>query len=144
MTSATAFGIVSLLGAGYLMYLGIRTLRGRDGALDAAPARTSRRLFADGVVVSALNPKIAVFFLAVLPQFVDAGSGPVTHQMIVLALLYCGMALVTDGTYAMLAGTARNWLGARVREGPIPRYVSGGVYVGLGVATELTGRTQSD
>ncbi len=79
LTSATAFGFVKTLGAGYLIYLGVRAILARDETTDVgAPLpRSLRRLFIDGVVVSVLNPKIAVFFLAFLPQFVDPSQGPV-------------------------------------------------------------------
>jgi threonine/homoserine/homoserine lactone efflux protein len=80
LTSATAFGFVKTLGAGYLIYLGVRAILARDETTDVgAPSpRSLRRLFIDGVVVSVLNPKIAVFFLAFLPQFVDPSQGPVS------------------------------------------------------------------
>lgn len=144
MTSATAFGVVKALGAGYLIYLGIRTLLGRpDGAAaPTAPPLPVRRVFTDGVLVSVLNPKIAVFFLAFLPQFVDPGRGAVTRQVLTLGLLYVGLALVTDGAYALLAGSVRCLIGGRVMRGPLPRYASGVLYLGLGVGTALTGRRQ--
>ena len=80
LTSATAFGFVKTLGAGYLIYLGVRAILARDETTDVgAPSpRSLRRPFIDGVVVSVLNPKIAVFFLAFLPQFVDPSQGPVS------------------------------------------------------------------
>jgi threonine/homoserine/homoserine lactone efflux protein len=83
LASATAFGIVKTMGAGYLIYLGMRTLYRRpppSHAPDSVP-RSLHRLFRDGVVVSVLNPKIAVFFLAFLPQFVEPRRGPVPQQI---------------------------------------------------------------
>ncbi len=79
LASATAFEIVKLLGAGYLIYLGLRTLFARAPlpGLQAPSPLPVRRLFFDGVIVSVLNPKIAVFFLAFLPQFVDPSAGPI-------------------------------------------------------------------
>lgn len=145
VTSATAFGVVKALGAGYLIYLGVRTLLARPAAaagVEAAPPRSSYRLFADGAVVSVLNPKIAVFFLAFLPQFVDASRGPVPRQVLLLGLLYVALALVTDSAYALLAGSLRRWIGGRAMQGPLPRYASGVLYLGLGVSTALTGRRQ--
>ena len=142
LTSATAFGIVKTLGAGYLVYLGIRTLAvGHSPPSTEAPARRSTyRLFSDGVLVSVFNPKIAVFFLAFLPQFADPGRGPVPQQILLLGLLCVALALITDGAYALLAGSLRHWLSGRVMQGPLPRYVSGSLYLGLGVSTALTGR----
>lgn len=142
LASATAFGVVKILGAGYLIYLGIRTIvsGGASAGVAPAPPRPTSRLFGDGVAVSVLNPKIAVFFLAFLPQFVDPGGVPVPLQVFFLGLLYVGLALVTDGAYALLASRLRGMLGSRVARGPLPRVASGAVYIGLGVSTSLTER----
>lgn len=142
LTSATAFGIVKALGAGYLIYLGIRTLLGRDSTagVDTYAAHSMCRLFTDGVAVSVLNPKIAVFFLAFLPQFVDPSGGPVPQQVLFLGVLYVTLAVFTDSAYACLAGSLRGWLGGHVIRGPLPRYASGVVYLGLGVSTALADR----
>ena len=139
LTSATAFDIVKTLGAGYLIYLGIRTLLARrsEVSAEAITPRSLYRLFTDGVLVSVLNPKIAVFFLAFLPQFVVADAGPVAQQVLFLGLLYVGLALCTDGAYAIAAGRLRHWLGSKVIQGPGPQYASGAVYIGLGVSTAL-------
>ncbi len=142
LTSATAFEIVKALGAGYLIYLGIRTLLARHSTagVDASTPRSLRRLFTEGVFVSVLNPKIAVFFLAFLPQFVEPGRGSVPQQVLFLGLLYVALALFTDSAYAFLAGRLRRWLGSQVIQGPLPRYASGVVYLGLGVSTALADR----
>jgi threonine/homoserine/homoserine lactone efflux protein len=142
LTSATAFGIVKILGAGYLIYLGIRTLlAGRPTAsIEASTPLSSYRLFADGVVVSVFNPKIAVFFLAFLLQFVEPSRGPVEQQVLLLGIIYVALALITDGAYAFLAGSLRHWLSGGVMQGPLPRYVSGSLYLGLGVNAALADR----
>jgi threonine/homoserine/homoserine lactone efflux protein len=142
LTSAAAFTVVKLLGAGYLIYLGIRTLQPRrPGAdVDAPAPRSLYRLFLDGVVVSVLNPKIAVFFLAFLPQFVQPGAGPVERQVLFLGMTYVGLALVSDSSYALLAGRLRHWMRGRVVGGPAPQYATGAVYLGLGVSTALVER----
>ncbi len=142
LSSATAFGIVKAIGAGYLIYLGLRTIfaRGATAAIDASTPHSLCRLFMDGVVVSVFNPKIAVFFLAFLPQFVEPSQGPVPPQILLLGLLYAGLALFTDGAYALLAGSLRSWLGGRVLQGPLPRFVTGGLYLGLGVKAALAER----
>ena len=144
LASATAFGAVKALGAGYLVYLGIRTLLARQPAagVDAPSPRSSYRLFADGVLVSVLNPKIAVFFLAFLPQFVDPTRGPVTRQVLLLGLMYISLALITDSAYALLAGSVRSLVGGRAMQGPLARYLTGGLYIGLGASMALTGRRQ--
>lgn len=142
LTSAAAFTIVKLLGAGYLIYLGIRTLLARRPAtgVDVPAPRSLDRLFVDGVFVSVLNPKIAVFFLAFLPQFVQPGAGPVARQVLFLGLVYVGLALVTDSSYALLAGRFRHWMRGRVVQGRAPQYATGAVYLGLGVSTALAER----
>ena len=142
LASATAFDVVKSLGSGYLIYLGLRTLlTHRPPQVNETPTfRSSSRLFLDGVVVSILNPKLALFFLAFLPQFVDPRRGPVPEQIVLLGLLYIGLALITDSAYAMLAGTLRRYFHGPLTRSPWPRYVSGTVYLGLGVGTALSGR----
>jgi len=142
LTSASAFGVVKALGAAYLIYLGIRILLAREsGNGRAALSRRSLcRLFADGFLISVLNPKIAIFFLAFLPQFVEPDRGPVQQQILLLGLLYVAIAIVTDGTYALLASRLRRWYETVANHRAVPRYASGLVYIGLGVTTALTGR----
>ena len=137
--SAGAFGVVKLLGAAYLIYLGIRAVMSRQAAVDVElPApRSLRRVFADGVVVNVLNPKVAVFFLAFLPHFTDPLRGSVSTQMFWLGVLYCALALCTDGAYAVLASRLRRWMRGPMARGSLPRYASGAVYIGLGVSTAL-------
>jgi len=137
--SAAAFGVIKLLGAAYLIYLGIRAVLSRqaDAAIELPAPRSLRRLFADGVVVSVLNPKVAVFFLAFLPHFTDPVRGSVSTQMFWLGLLYCALALCTDGAYAVLASRLRHWMRGPMARGSLPRYASGAVYIGLGVSTAL-------
>lgn len=144
-SSATAFSIVKYLGAAYLVYLGVRALR-RDGNGDespAAPAQTLRRLFRDGVVVAVLNPKTALFFLAFLPQFVEAGRGPAQVQLAVLGLVLVAIALASDAGYAMATGSAGNWLRNRGQLLRRSRFVTGGAYITLGVTAALTGERAS-
>jgi len=142
--SATAFSAVKYVGAAYLIYLGVRRLRDRRSVLRTAqPAPVSlRRAFVDGVVVNVLNPKTALFFLAFLPQFVDVSRGAVGVQILALGALFVALGLVTDGGYALTAGTAARWLRGRPRFLASERFVSGGMYIGLGVfaAVSSTGR----
>jgi len=142
VTSATAFGIVKLLGAGYLVYLGISTLVSgrRIAEPSAAASRSSYRLFVDGVIISTFNPKIAIFFLAFLPQFADPSCGPIAQQVLLLGLVYVGLAIVTDSSYALLAGSVKQWFSGKLMQGPLPRYVSGSIYLGLGISAALLER----
>src|SRR4051794_31606556 len=93
-SSATAFSALKLAGGAYLIVLGIRRLRERDAAPAAAPARVRalRTTFRQGVIVSALNPKTALFFLAFLPQFVDPARGRVALQAAILGLVFVAIA----------------------------------------------------
>jgi threonine/homoserine/homoserine lactone efflux protein len=141
-SSAVAFGAVKYAGAAYLIWLGLRKLLGRAegaGAAGAGPPLGAWRLFRDGFVVNLLNPKTALFFLAFLPQFVEVGRGRVAMQIAVLGLLFTGLGLLTDGCYALLAGSAGNWLkGSRAFRG-CERIVSGLVFIGLGLSAALAG-----
>jgi threonine/homoserine/homoserine lactone efflux protein len=142
LASATAFNAVKALGAGYLIYLGLRTIFTRDSSaagIEIHAPRSSQRLFVQGVLVSIFNPKIALFFLAFLPQFVVPGRWPIPQQVLFLGFVYVGLALITDGTYAMLAAQLQRRLSSRIMKSPLPRYVSGSVFVGLGLSTVLTG-----
>ena len=138
--SATAFGIVKYVGAAYLVYLGVRRIR--DGrsvlAAEQLPARPLRRAFLDGVVVNVLNPKTALFFLAFLPQFVDVGRGAIGAQILALGVVFVLLGLMTDGAYALMAGTAAQWLRAQPRFLVSERWISGGMYIGLGIASVMS------
>ena len=138
---ATAFTAVKLVGAAYLIIVGIRRILGQDDeeTTEAAPADL-RRLYRQGAVVNVLNPKTALFFLAFLPQFVDPDRGSVTLQIAVLGLLFAAIALVSDATYALLADALagrirRTGAGARIR-----RYVTGGIFIALGVSAAAARR----
>jgi len=136
VASATAFTIVKWLGAAYLVYLGVRRILDRTVPAAVATARRRRQLrraFVDGVVVNTLNPKTALFFLAFLPQFVDLARGRPEAQILALGLTFVLLGMVTDGAYALSAGTAARWLRGRPRFLASERWISGGVYIGLGV-----------
>jgi threonine/homoserine/homoserine lactone efflux protein len=142
-SSAAAFGVVKWLGAAYLIWLGLQRLltRGEDAPAAVEPDHLSR-IFLQGVVVNVLNPKTALFFLAFLPQFVDPSRGPVWIQVSVLGLTLASLGLLTDGLYALLGGTAADWLRQRsesVSLRRMRRYVPGGVYIALGVVTMVSG-----
>lgn len=143
LASATAFTIVKFAGAAYLIYLGLCLLFQRKPEPGAAacpdPAPLSQ-IFADGVVVSVLNPKIAIFFLAFLPQFIDPAAGAPTLQILLLGTIYCLLAVITDGGYALLAAQTREWLGPKTRLKRASRFLTGSIFIGLGVQTALAER----
>jgi threonine/homoserine/homoserine lactone efflux protein len=136
-SSATAFTIVKYAGAAYLILLGIRRLLTREQLEDevARAPRSRRRLFVDGVVVNVLNPKTALFFLAFLPQFVNPGEGTATLQILVLGLLFAVIALCSDSMWALAAGTLGSWLRRSRWYLGVKRWVTGTVFVGLGLST---------
>jgi threonine/homoserine/homoserine lactone efflux protein len=139
VASATAFTTVKLAGAAYLIYVGARKLLGRDEPkLEPGDERISyRRAFARGAVVNVLNPKTALFFLALLPQFIDTHRGGVWSQALLLGLTFVALGLVTDSVYAVTAGTVGSFLRRRRRT---MRYGSGLVFVGLGAVAALAKR----
>jgi threonine/homoserine/homoserine lactone efflux protein len=138
--SATAFGVVKYLGAAYLIYIGVRRLRDRSSMVtpEAGAPKRLRRAFVDGVVVNVLNPKTALFFLAFLPQFVTEARGQVGEQIVVLGVVFVLLGAVTDSLYALTAGSAARWLRGQPRFLAGERWVTGGLYISLGVAAALS------
>ena len=113
-SSDIAYALVGVLGGGYLVYLGYDAYRTRKDVAQAlvskADPKPMGQLFKQGFVVGFLNPKSLVFFAAVLPQFVDPKRGQIVLQMIFLAVIFFVIAVLSDGTWGIVAGTARNWL----------------------------------
>jgi threonine/homoserine/homoserine lactone efflux protein len=141
LTSALAFNVIKYVGAVYLVYIGIRTLL-TPVKTEVDPGEVQKslcRTFTQGFVVAALNPKTALFFLAFLPQFVDYSRGNPSVQFLALGLLFVAMAITTDSLYALLSGTAGNWLRRNAWFLAFQRYFSGMIYIGLGVSAALTG-----
>jgi threonine/homoserine/homoserine lactone efflux protein len=97
------------------------------------------RLFRDGFIVNLLNPKTALFFLAFLPQFVEVDRGHVAMQVAFLGLLFTSLGIMTDGCYALAAGTMGNWLKRRRAYLEVERYVSGVLFIGLGLTAAFAG-----
>ena len=140
VSSARAFEIVKYAGAAYLVLLGLRRLLTREEpAGDGRDRAPLRRIFGQGVVVNVLNPKTALFFLAFLPQFVDPDAGSVALQTATLGAIFVVLALASDSLYGLAAGT----LGGALRRSTgflrVQRWVSGSVFVGLGLATAVSG-----
>jgi len=139
VASALAFSVVKYAGAAYLVYLGMRKLLERDTrVLFERRKEPLRRAFGRGIVVNVLNPKTALFFLAFLPQFIDADRGAVWSQALVLGLVFVVLGLVSDSLYALAAGSAAGILRRRRR---VMRFGSGLVYIGLGATAALAKRT---
>jgi threonine/homoserine/homoserine lactone efflux protein len=129
-SSALAFDALRYLGAAYLVYLGIKAWRTRDEPV--AMGIHTGRAYRQAIVVQLLNPKVALFFLAFLPQFVDPDRGPVATQVFVLGAILGTLGLAMDCGYAFIASIAQK------RFSGLNRY-AGAVYIAMGAAAALTG-----
>lgn len=150
--SVLAYSVIKYAGAAYLIYLGIKTLRsrGEGNPLKIPGATSTRRAFKRGVVVNILNPKLALFFLAFLPQFVlpTRGSVPspsVPAQLVFLGLLFISVAIVIDGIYAMTSGMIGNLLNRSERFARVQNRLAGVTYIALGaIAVFSSSSVQAD
>jgi threonine/homoserine/homoserine lactone efflux protein len=143
--SIAVFTIIKLVGAAYLVYLGVQTFRHRRSLAAAlyAPVEPKilRRILGDAFLVGVLNPKVIVFFMAILPQFVDRAAGSVPLQLLALGAVFCVIALVCDSVWALLAGAARAWLLRSPRRLEAIGATGGLVMTGLGAGLAVSGRT---
>lgn len=140
--SATAFSVVKLAGAAYLVHLGVQRLTARSGGRPPpGDARhvDLRRVYVQGVIVNILNPKTALFFLAFLPQFVDPNASPVAVQLLVLGLWYVALGVCSDGAYAMAASAVSRRLRPAHRSARRGDRLCGAAYIGLGVSAAFAG-----
>ena len=142
--SAAVFSVVKLAGAAYLVYLGVQAIRHRRSLATALETRVTRGTTAgmlrDGFVVGLTNPKSVVFFAAVLPQFVNRSAGHVPAQLLLLGAIFTAVAVVSDGLWAIAAGSARGWLARSPRRLELIGGTGGLVMIGIGVSLALTGR----
>jgi threonine/homoserine/homoserine lactone efflux protein len=139
-SSAAAFALVKFFGAAYLVFLGVQTLRSAPAAQsDAAPVppRSAGRLFRAAFLVALLNPKTALFFAALLPQFIYPGAAPLA-QTLFLGGVFVVIALCTDTVYVFVAASLAGGIRRRSRWRPYGRYVSAGTFMGLGIYAALS------
>ena len=143
-TSTAVFTTMKVIGGAYLLHLGTKAWRDRRSLRDAlhltVPVRSTSQLLRDGFVVGVSNPKTTLFFLAVLPQFVRPEAGHTSLQLLVLGLLFCVQALLSDGLYGVLAGSVRGWLERSPKRIDAVGSTGAVVMVGLGVRLALSGR----
>ncbi|THV27338.1 LysE family translocator [Glycomyces paridis] len=136
--SALAFAIVKYTGAAYLVFLGVKALRDRKSLMstpepeDSAPRRTLATM-AEGFMVGLLNPKSILFFLAILPQFVNTGAGSATMQMLLLGGTFALLAGLCDTGWGLVASAARDVL-RRPRPKLVLARAGGTAMIGLGIA----------
>jgi threonine/homoserine/homoserine lactone efflux protein len=146
--STVVYVAIQLCGGLYLGYLGIDAIRhSRLKAQDIATEKnnssqtppTIKKSVWDGYWVGALNPKGAVFFASILPSFVDRNKGHVTSQLLTMGAIFSVMAFISDGSWGILAGTLRNWLSHEITRLQRLRIIGGGVMIGLGLFTIISG-----
>jgi threonine/homoserine/homoserine lactone efflux protein len=142
--SVGLFTVLKLAGAGYLVYLGVQAIRHRRSLATALGAemeqKSAPRIVLDGFLVGVTNPKVVVFFAAMLPQFVDRQAGHVPGQIVLLGAIFAGIALISDSTWAMAAGTVRAWLSSSPRRLELLGGTGGLAMIGIGASLALTGR----
>jgi threonine/homoserine/homoserine lactone efflux protein len=141
--SAIVFTIVKVVGAAYLIYLGVQAIRHRreraDAATAAVPPSPKWRILLQGLLVGVSNPKTIVFFIAVLPQFVDYPAGGIPLQMLTLGTVFVAIALVTDSVWALVAGVARDWFASSPRRISTLGATGGVMMIGIGVGSLFLG-----
>ncbi|MBB5805463.1 threonine/homoserine/homoserine lactone efflux protein [Saccharothrix ecbatanensis] len=142
--SAFVFTTLKLVGAAYLVYLGVKAVRQR-GSLHASftgggPVRGGMRTLWEGFAVGVANPKTIVFFAAVLPQFVDRAQGHVAAQMLLLGLVFNVIAVASDSVWGLAAATARTWFASSPRRLSLVGGAGGLAMIGLGVTIATTSR----
>jgi threonine/homoserine/homoserine lactone efflux protein len=142
--SVAIFTVIKLAGAAYLVYLGVQAIRHRGSLREAlevaAQPRSLGRILWDGIAVGATNPKVIVFFAAVLPQFVNRSAGHVQVQMLLLGSVFLAIAVACDSSWALAAGTARGWLARSPRRLEMIGGAGGLAMIGIGASLALTGR----
>jgi RhtB (resistance to homoserine/threonine) family protein len=136
-----AYDIVRYVGAAYLIWLGIQALRSNAAAASSLSLQPANEwaIFRQGMITNLLNPKVALFFLAFLPQFTDPQRGPLALQIVLLGCLFNFSGTIVNVAVACLASSARRWLqGERVDRAF--RWVTGSVFIALGVRLALDER----
>ncbi|MEO7148251.1 MAG: LysE family translocator [Terrimesophilobacter sp.] len=141
--SAIAFTIVKLLGAAYVIFLGIQAIRHRKQKAEAigqpiARRGTARTLW-EGFIVGFTNAKSIIFMLAVLPLFVDHSAGNIPMQILLLGCVFVVVALISDGSWALAAGAARDWFARSPKRISTLSATGGVMMVALGVAVPFVG-----
>lgn len=140
-TSAEMFNAVKWAGVVYLVFTGIRTLMSRPSEVAAESSHVSlKQAFRQGILVNALNPKTGLFFLSIFPQFVDANASNAKSQSLVLGAVFVVLASIFNGTLSFMASSLRDLLLRGKSLYFIRRYVSGVLFIGLGLLAVLAGR----
>ncbi|MFK7806047.1 MAG: LysE family translocator [Anaerolineae bacterium] len=141
LQSAVAFSVVKYAGAAYLIFMGIQSLRSTPVAVDPKNIEPASlpTIYRQGFVVNLFNPKGILFFFAFLPQFVAPEKGNPTVQIVVLGLIFVGLALISDSAYMFAAGAVRNALSGNLKIARFQKNFAGVIYIVLGLSTAFTG-----
>ena len=140
VTSSAAFNVVKWLGVAYLIGTGIRTLASNTQRLEMANhSIDARHAFGQGVTVNVLNPKVALFFLAFLPQFIDRSEVNREWTTLLLGSIFVGLGLLTDSLYALISSSLRSTLRNGQALAFFRRWDSGSVFIALGVVAATVG-----
>lgn len=143
--SITLFTVLKLAGCCYLVFLGVQAIRHRHSLAEAlgtkVERKTATRIMLDGFTVGITNPKGIVFFTAILPQFVNRQSGDVPVQIVMLGAIFAGIALLSDSTWALAAGTVRAWLSRSPRRLALLGGTGGLAMIAIGARLAFTGRS---
>jgi len=139
--SAAAYTTVKWVGVAYLAWIGFKTLRSSDDSFSLVTSEPTalRRIFFQGVLVNVLNPKVAIFFLAFLPQFVDASAPNAATQTLILGLTLVALGLLSDSVYAVLGGSVGSLFRRKPAAARTSRIVAGSVYIGLAGIAAIAG-----
>ena len=140
--SAVAFSVIKYVGAAYLIYLGIKVFLNREGfavSSEATPVGL-KSVFVQGVASNVLNPKVALFFLAFLPQFADLTVDSAAVQMLALGLTFALLTWMVFSAIGYFSGSLGNWLESRPGYANVLRWLTGGVLVGLGLRLAFSDR----
>jgi threonine/homoserine/homoserine lactone efflux protein len=140
-SSATLFAIVKWAGIAYLVWIGYRTITADD--LEFAETTTERtdlrRIFGQGVIINLLNPKVAMFFLAFLPQFIDTAAPNAAFQSLVLGMTLVTIGLISDSVYALIGGSIGRLFRRRPGAAATTRRAAGMTYFALAGFAAFTG-----
>jgi threonine/homoserine/homoserine lactone efflux protein len=141
--SALAFSVVKYAGAAYLIYLGLRALLSKEEfvpAAEAVPVANLRSFFLRGLTMNLLNPKVAVFFLAFLPQFASPASDGAALRLLALGLVFALLSVIVFSALALFSGVLGDRLNKNPRLANVLQWLTGCVLIGLGIRLALSGR----
>ena len=141
-TSAVAFSVLKLIGAGYLLVLAVKAFRASAAKIAGGPGGDAsfRKLYGRGIIMNITNPKVSIFFLAFLPQFADPSRGPLALQLLLLGGLFILSTILVFGAIATLAGTLGQWLNRSDRVQKNMNKLAGVVFLGLALKLIVTER----